>query len=299
MMGKRMTIRARRAISGYLFIMPFIIGFLCFMLLPLYDSLRMSFCDVQVTAGQGFQSTFIGLQNYIKAFTVDPEFNQLLLEETGMMITHTIAILVVSFVIAIVLNQEFKGRAFVRAIFFLPVILSSGVLLGLETDNSLMAGMQDVIQESSSFTLSDSLMNILKLTGLGGDLLDVVFSLVDELYDIVMASGIQIIVFLSGLQNVSRSLYEAADVEGCSKWESFWTITFPMVSPLLIVNAIYTIIDFFTKSDSEVMEKISEEMTLRYNYGFSSAMAWIYFGVAILMIVVVTLIMKGLVSSDE
>lgn len=299
MMGKRMTIRTRRAISGYLFIMPFIIGFLCFMLLPLYDSLRMSFCDVQVTAGQGFQSTFIGLQNYIKAFTVDPEFNQLLLEETGMMITHTIAILVVSFVIAIVLNQEFKGRAFVRAIFFLPVILSSGVLLGLETDNSLMAGMQDVIQESSSFTLSDSLMNILKLTGLGGDLLDVVFSLVDELYDIVMASGIQIIVFLSGLQNVSRSLYEAADVEGCSKWESFWTITFPMVSPLLIVNAIYTIIDFFTKSDSEVMEKISEEMTLRYNYGFSSAMAWIYFGVAILMIVVVTLIMKGLVSSDE
>ncbi len=299
MMGKRMTIRTRRAISGYLFIMPFIIGFLCFMLLPLYDSLRMSFCDVQVTAGQGFQSTFIGLQNYIKAFTVDPEFNQLLLEETGMMITHTIAILVVSFVIAIVLNQEFKGRAFVRAIFFLPVILSSGVLLGLETDNSLMAGMQDVIQESSSFTLSDSLMNILKQTGLGGDLLDVVFSLVDELYDIVMASGIQIIVFLSGLQNVSRSLYEAADVEGCSKWESFWTITFPMVSPLLIVNAIYTIIDFFTKSDSEVMEKISEEMTLRYNYGFSSAMAWIYFGVAILMIVVVTLIMKGLVSSDE
>lgn len=299
MMGKRMTIRARRAISGYLFIMPFIIGFLCFMLLPLYDSLRMSFCDVQVTAGQGFKTTFIGLQNYIKAFTVDPEFNQLLLEETGMMITHTIAILVVSFVIAIVLNQEFKGRAFVRAIFFLPVILSSGVLLGLETDNSLMAGMQDVIQESSSFTLSNSLMNILKLTGLGGDLLDVVFSLVDELYDIVMASGIQIIVFLSGLQNVSRSLYEAADVEGCSKWESFWTITFPMVSPLLIVNAIYTIIDFFTKSDSEVMEKISEEMTLRYNYGFSSAMAWIYFGVAILMIVVVTLIMKGLVSSDE
>lgn len=298
-MGKHMTMRTRRAISGYLFIMPFIIGFLCFMLLPLYDSLRMSFCDVQVTAGQGFQSTFIGLDNYIKAFTIDPEFNQLLLEETGVMITHTIAILVVSFVIAIVLNQEFKGRAFVRAIFFLPVILSSGVLLGLETDNSLMSGMQDMIKESSTFTLSDSLMNILKLTGLGGDLLDVVFSLVDELYDIVMASGIQIIVFLSGLQNVPRSLYEAADVEGCSKWESFWTITFPMVSPLLIVNAIYTIIDFFTKSDSEVMEKISEEMTLRYNYGFSSAMAWIYFGVAILMIVVVTLIMKGLVSSDE
>lgn len=298
MIGKRLSIRVRRAISGYLFILPFIIGFLCFMLLPLIDSFWMSLCNVEVTAGQGFKTTFIGLNNYIKAFTIDPEFNQMLLEETGVMVTHTLAILVVSFVIAIVLNQEFKGRAFVRAIFFLPVILSSGVLLGLETDNSLMSGMQDMIQETTTFTLSDSLMNILKLTGLGGDLLDVVFSLVDELYDIVMASGIQIIVFLSGLQNVPQSLYEAADVEGCSKWEAFWTITFPMVSPLLIVNVIYTIIDFFMKTDSDIMEKISEEI-LRFNYGFSSAMAWIYFAVAILMIAVSALILKGVVSTDE
>lgn len=130
------------------------------------------------------------------------------------MVTHTIAILVVSFVIAIVLNQEFKGRAFVRAIFFLPVILSSGVLIGLETDNTLMAGMQQMMAESSPFTLSESLMKILKLTGIGSDVLDIVFSLIDEVYDIVMASGIQIVVFLSGLQNVPRSLYEAAGRRG-------------------------------------------------------------------------------------
>lgn len=215
------------------------------------------------------------------------------------MVTHTIAILVVSFVIAIVLNQEFKGRAFVRAIFFLPVILSSGVLIGLETDNTLMAGMQQMMAESSPFTLSESLMKILKLTGIGSDVLDVVFSLIDEVYDIVMASGIQIVVFLSGLQNVPRSLYEAADVEGCSKWEAFWTITFPMVSPLLIVNIIYTIIDFFMKTDSEVMKKINEEMTLKYNYGFSSAMAWVYFAITIVLIGASALMLKGVVSSDE
>lgn len=116
MSGKRISIRARRAVSGYLFILPFIIGFLCFMLLPLVDSFWMSLCRVDVTAGQGFQTTFIGLDNYIRAFTIDPEFNKLLSEEIGVMVTHTIAILVVSFVIAIVLNQEFKGRAFVRAI---------------------------------------------------------------------------------------------------------------------------------------------------------------------------------------
>ena len=299
MSGKRISIRARRAVSGYLFILPFIIGFLCFMLLPLVDSFWMSLCRVDVTAGQGFQTTFIGLDNYIRAFTIDPEFNKLLSEEIGVMVTHTIAILVVSFVIAIVLNQEFKGRAFVRAIFFLPVILSSGVLIGLETDNTLMAGMQQMMAESSPFTLSESLMKILKLTGIGSDALDIVFSLIDEVYDIVMASGIQIVVFLSGLQNVPRSLYEAADVEGCSKWEAFWTITFPMVSPLLIVNIIYTIIDFFMKTDSEVMKKINEELTLKYNYGFSSAMAWVYFAITIVLIGVSALMLKGVVSSDE
>ena len=284
MSGKRISIRARRAVSGYLFILPFIIGFLCFMLLPLVDSFWMSLCRVDVTAGQGFQTTFIGLDNYIRAFTIDPEFNKLLSEEIGVMVTHTIAILVVSFVIAI---------------FFLPVILSSGVLIGLETDNTLMAGMQQMMAESSPFTLSESLMKILKLTGIGSDVLDIVFSLIDEVYDIVMASGIQIVVFLSGLQNVPRSLYEAADVEGCSKWEAFWTITFPMVSPLLIVNIIYTIIDFFMKTDSEVMKKINEEMTLKYNYGFSSAMAWVYFAITIVLIGVSALMLKGVVSSDE
>ena len=162
-----------------------------------------------------------------------------------------------------------------------------------------MAGMQQLMAESSPFTLSESLMKILKLTGIGSDVLDIVFSLIDEVYDIVMASGIQIVVFLSGLQNVPRSLYEAADVEGCSKWEAFWTITFPMVSPLLIVNIIYTIIDFFMKTDSEVMKKINEEMTLKYNYGFSSAMAWVYFAITIVLIGVSALMLKGVVSSDE
>ena len=135
-------------------------------------------------------------------------------------------------------------------------------------------------------------------------MLDIVFSLIDEVYDIVMASGIQIVVFLSGLQNVPRSLYEAADVEGCSKWEAFWTITFPMVSPLLIVNIIYTIIDFFMKTDSEVMKKINEEMTLKYITGAEpltdeSAMAWVYFAITIVLIGASALMLKGVVSSDE
>lgn len=300
MSGKRrMSIRTRRAVSGYLFILPFIIGFLAFMLVPLFTSLTFSFSEVEVVAGEGFIPHFKGLENYRRALLIDPEFNKMLTEEAGVMITHSIATLVVAFVIAIILNQNFKGRPFVRALFFLPVILSSGVLVGLESDNTLMQGMQDMISESTPFTVTDSMMEILRLTGIGGSLLDVIFDLIAEVYDIVMASGIQIVVFLSGLQNVPASLYEAADVEGCTKWEAFWTITFPMVSPLLIVNIIYTIIDFFMRSDSDVLEKIQETMNIQLNYGFAAAMSWIYFGVSIAIIGVATLILsKGVVNYD-
>lgn len=240
----------------------------------------------------------LGLENYVHALTVDPTYNQLLVDEISKMAIHTIAILVVSFVIAVLLNQEFKGRAFVRAVFFLPVILSSGVLVNLETNNTLLQGMQEMISEETPFTVTDTMMEILRLTGLGGDLLDVVFDLIAEVYDIVMASGIQIIVFLSGLQNVPASLYEAADVEGCTKWEAFWMITFPMVSPLLIVNIIYTIIDFFTKMGGDLSLLLDRKL-LDLQYDHMSAMSWIYFLVTLALIGVSALIVSKVVATDE
>ena len=240
----------------------------------------------------------LGLENYHHALLVDPTYTQLLVDEISKMAIHTIAILVVAFVIAILLNQEFKGRAFVRAVFFLPVILSSGVLVNLETNNSLMQGMQDLIAEQTPFTVTDSMMEILRLTGLGGDLLDIIFDLIAEVYDIVMASGIQIIVFLSGLQNVPASLYEAADVEGCTKWEAFWMITFPMVSPLLIVNIIYTIIDFFTKMGGD-LARILDDKLLILQYDHMSTMSWIYFLVTLALIGVSALIVSKVVATDE
>ena len=240
----------------------------------------------------------LALENYHHALLVDPTYTQLLVDELTKMAIHTIAILVVAFVIAILLNQEFKGRAFVRAVFFLPVILSSGVLVNLETNNSLMQGMQDLISEQTPFTVTDSMMEILRLTGLGGDLLDVVFELIAEVYDIVMASGIQIIVFLSGLQNVPASLYEAADVEGCTKWEAFWMITFPMVSPLLIVNIIYTIIDFFTKMGTD-LARILDDKLLDLQYDHMSTMSWIYFLVTLALIGISALIVSKVVATDE
>ena len=283
---KRKTagLQRRKAISGYLFILPFIIGFLVFMVKPLFQSLYMSFCTVEVSAN-GFRNLWSGLNNYIRAFTVDTEFNRLLVEEVSRMCINSLAIMVFSFFVALILNQKFKGRALVRAIFFLPVILSSGVILGVEYNNSLLSSMQEMIADSGAGTsITGVIENILVTSGVGSGLFQTVFDIIDGIYDVAISSGIQIIIFLSGLQTISDSMYEAAAIEGCTSWESLWKITFPMISSLFLVNWIYTIIDFCMRSDNAVMEKISEQMITQINYGFASAMSWIYFAIAIVII---------------
>ena len=257
---RQITIRSRRALSGYLFIAPFLFGFLVFMVRPMIQSMIMSFHNVTLSAQTGITHTPVGWGNYLYAFTIDPEFNQLLVDEIVRMVTHSLATMVLAFMIALLLNQRFKGRGLARAIFFLPVILSSGVLVGIETNNSLIIGMKELIAESNNMNFGTTLFNLLSTTGIGTQTLDVVYDLLSSVYDIVMASGIQIVIFLSGLQTIPRSMYEAAEMEGTSAWESFWMVTFPIISPLLIVNMIYTIIDFFMKTDNLIMEKIHEEI---------------------------------------
>ena len=296
------TMRARNARIGTCFILPFIIGFLVFMAKPMVESFVMAFNDVVLVPGAGYSMSYVGINNFKHALMVDPEYNKFLVEEIGQMVINTIATLVMSFVIAVILNQKFKGRTLCRAIFFLPVILSSGVLPGIEHQNEfydMMAGMAEAVEGSSGVNISQALQDLLSVSGVGGQFFEVVFTMIDSIYDIIMASGIQIIVFLSGLQAISPSLYEAADMEGCSSWESFWKITFPMVSQLLLVNCIYTIIDFFMKNDNRVMELIYQVTYQDFKFGISAAMSWIYFGIALVFIGISSFIITKAVKSYE
>ena len=273
------TMRSRQARTGVLFILPFIIGFLSGLI------------GIGVT-----RLLLFPINDVIHKVTEidDPYYNQYLVEEISRMAINGIATIVMSFVIAVILNQNFKGRTLARAIFFLPVILSSGVLAGIESQNEfydMMAGMAEAVGKSSGVNISAALQDLLAVSGIGSGVFTVLFDMIDAIYDIVMASGIQIIVFLSGLQAISPSLYEAADVEGCTAWEAFWKITFPMVSPLLLVNTIYTIIDFFMKNDNRVMERINE-LFQRLEFGHVSAMYWIYFAVALAFIGLVSVIIS-------
>lgn len=285
-------LQKRKAISGYIFISPFLVGFAVFMVKPLLQSLYMSFCNVEIAAGV-INPVFTKIDQYKYALTIDPQFNQLLVQEFTRMLTNSLAIMVFSFFVALILNQEFKGRALVRAIFFLPVILSSGVILGLETNNSLMAQMQTDINEAvSGISITATVENLLRTANVGTKLFEQVFSIIDGIYDVAIASGIQIIIFLSGLQTISSSMYEAADIEGCTAWESLWKITFPMISSMFLVNWVYTIIDFCMRSDNQVIDKINRVMITDINYGLASAMSWLYFLIVMAFVGITSLLIS-------
>jgi len=294
----KLSLLGRRAVFGYLFILPFVLGFLLFMVKPLIQSLIMSFSDVQVGA-EGFENVYAGLKNYERALTIDPNFSRMLLEEISKMVFNSLATIIFSFFIALLLNQKFKGRAFVRAVFFLPVIFSSGVIVGLEYNNTLLSGMKEMIEQSSSSGIADTLEMILSSTDLADGFVEKIIELVNSVYDIAIASGIQIIIFLSALQTIPKSMYEAADIEGCTKWESLWKITFPMISSMFLVNWIYTIIDFFMKSDNQVIQQVQTEVTRNLDFGYGSALSWIYFGVVIAWIGISSLIISRVVYYYE
>ena len=290
---KKKTLAFKNAVAGYLFIAPFILGFILFMIVPLGQSLMMTFNEVNLGTG-GVDMNWVGIKNYMDAFTVDPEFVPFLLSEISTMLLNTPATLIFSFFIALLLNQNFKGRGAVRAIFFLPVILSSGVIVGIEYNNALLQDMKDVISSNTNDTSVTGVLESILITSDSSPMSMMfmyVFQIIDKVYDIAIASGIQIIMFLSALQTISPSMFEAAKIEGCTAWESFWKITFPMVSSMILVNVVYTVIDFFLKTDNTVMTKISEEVG-KLNYGFSSAMAWVYFLCVIIILGIVSLIIS-------
>ena len=301
---KKRNLRKRNAITGLLFILPFIIGFLVFLVWPMCQSFAMSLCNVTLNKkGVGYSLKLIKAwdksNNYYNAFLVNPDFTTRLTDSLKSMAVRVPAVLIFSFFVALMLNQKFAGRGFVRAIFFLPVILSSGVIVGLDTNNSLLGSMKDVIaDQGSGVSITEGIKSILRTTGIGGKILKPVFEIIDGVYDVALASGIQIIIFISALQTVSPSMYEAAKIEGCTAWESFWKITFPMVSSMILVNLVYTVIDFMMRTDNGVMQLITDKNT-QMEYGLSTAMAWSYFAIIAAILGIVSFILSKVVYYYE
>lgn len=267
---------SQKAFWGVIFLLPWIVGFILFFLVPLLTSLQFSLSQVDSSAS-GVETTFVGFKNYIEAVAVNPNFNRQLVESIVDILIDVPLIIIFSLFISVVLNQDFFGRSFARSIFFLPVILASGVIIGLEAESLVQEINQ---QNAASGGLSNALgafelERIMIGAGVNIKIVSYLSGAVSRIYEIVSLSGVQILIFLAGIQTISVSVYEAAKMEGATGYEAFWKITLPILSPLILVNLVYTIIDSFARSP--ITDLIMEVGFDTFNFGLSSAMAWLYF----------------------
>lgn len=295
--ARPMTLKARRAINGYVFITPWLIGFLVFFLTPIVLSITFSFSTV-TPSSTGYNLDWAGIANYHEALLKDTNYPQHLLNSSISLVTDVPIIVVFSFFVALLLKQKFRGSAIVKAVFFLPVIMSSGLFVDLQsnfgqaTSSTLDAAMDassGMLSVLSSGTLTEYLLEM----GIPESWLNYITGPIDSIYSIITNSGIQIFIFLAGLNSISPALYEASDIEGATGWEAFWKITFPMMTPMILVNVVYSIVDSFTATSNEVMTYTYNLAFGSFNFGLSSAMSWIYFVIlAVVMGVVAAVISR-------
>jgi len=276
-----------RSRAGWIYVAPFILGFLIIYLPIIVDSIIYSFNKINTPPGGGYELEFVGWENYGEALFVDPGFIRTLITSLQRMLFDIPATVIFALFIAILLNQKMVGRAAFRAIFFIPVILSTGIIEKIDMGNILLSQMAsgqmiDTGDDSSTDTMNQiiSAVDIARLfrgMAIGDNLINYVSDLINNIFGIVNRSGVQMLIFLAGLQSISPSIYESCTMEGASAWETFWKITFPMVSPMILVNAVYTIIDSFTSNKNVVMGYIDGVYKSTGGQEISSAMSWMYF----------------------
>ena len=299
---KNASLDKRKARAGWIFVLPFVLGFVLIYLPIIIDSIKYSFCHMVILGGgQKPAFEFVGWANYTKALTEDPNFVKTLLDGLLDMVFDIPMILIFSLFMAVLLNQKMVGRAAFRAIFFIPVILATGVMESIEAQNVLSEYMEEtegIESGAGQSAASDiiSTMDVEKMfqgMAVGQGLVEYVSVAINNIYNIVNRSGVQMLIFLAGLQSISPAIYESVQIDGATSWETFWKITFPMISPMILVNAVYTIIDSFTTQSNQVMVFISKVYEQADGNVISAAMSWIYFLIIILITAVIAAIVSG------
>ncbi len=289
---KKLAYEKRKALYGYGFIGLWMIGTLFFFLIPLVKSLWYSFNEVSIGEGKMLTS-FVGLDKFDYVLTVDENYADYLKDTLLETLWKTPLVVVFSLFIAVILNQKFKGRTFARAVFFLPVIIATGPVYKIINGDMDSTGNTGAGQFSTMFStdLVGELMQFLGIYGLSDNMSTLIQTVADNIFGIVWSAGIQILIFLAALQNIPPSAKEAAQMEGATAWEYFWKITFPYVSPFILANLIFTVVDSFTSPTNKVMGRILD-MKEDWKFGEASAMAWIYFLIVLVAIGIITSIVN-------
>lgn len=259
-----MTMQRRNSLEALMFLSPWIIGTCLFFVNALISSVRLSFSEIVQL--KGFVMEWVGTTNYEYIFMYDINFMPTFISVVTNTLINTPLVLVFSLIIAMLINRPIPGKGFFRTCFFIPVLLGSGYvmaqLLEIDATGSVGVGiaLPQVLQEM-----------------LGNTMVAAVQPFLDRITLILWKSGVQIILFLAGLQGISSSLYEAAKCDGATQWEMFWKITLPMISPIILLNFVYTLVMYFTSSDNDLVDYILGQVFQNTQFARGAAMGWVYF----------------------
>lgn len=282
----RIKYRTREALVGLSFIIIWIVGFAVFTLYPLIQTFWFSLNEIQVTA-EGIKTNYIGFLNYKNAFLMDVTFGDLLITYFLQMLIYIPVILVFSMTVSLLLNMNIKGKGLFRTIYFLPVIITSGPVMKQLMDQgaTTFPGLQQLIVNNQiQQTFPPVIANLISF-------------LLSSFIMILWFSGVQILIFLAGLQKIDKSMYEAASIDGASKWQVLWKLILPSMNSMIIINIIYTVVMVSVFSLNPIVLKIQNDMYQPgLGLGYSSALAWIYF-LAMLLIMGIFLVIS--VSKDK
>ncbi len=277
------SLKRKESLNGYLFLLPWIIGTALLFIYPIFYSFRLSFS--QFVSYTGNEVEWVGLKHYIEALTGDAVYLDLYILNIKNMITTVPFINVFSLIIAVMLNRKFKGRALFRAIFFLPVILGSGFAMSQLMNQSVN---QDAMEVAKEVLIPREVAIYI-----GAEATNAISTFLDLVSTILWKSGVPTVIYLAALQSVPTSLYEAARVDAAGEWESFWLITLPMISPQILLNLVYTVIDSFNDSQNRLLKYINDKgFDDIFRFEYASAMAWLFFAWIIVLIAAIFLIMR-------
>ena len=286
----RLSFPKKTALWGIIFLLPWLLGFFLLFLTPMVEMIQYSFNEVKIVPLGGVSKTPVGLENYRQALLVDATFVPKLVSTLTETLLFTPLILVFSLLCAILLNGKFRGRAVARAIFFIPIIMATGLLM--QRVSNLSGQMMGEGQNENVYG-AESIARLVMSIGIGKELVQYLLDAVNNIFKIVSLSGIQILIFLAALQGISPSLYEVAKIEGATGYETFWKVTVAMVSPMLFTCTIYTLADLFMRSD--VVELVYTIGFKQSRHGMAAAMSCVFVLMNVLVILIAALLIRKVV----
>lgn len=270
-----------------MFVSPWLVGFAAFFLIPMFFSIFL--CFNSVDGLMNFRLKWVGLENFNKAVFFDMDFVPLLLESFVSALIYTPAIVFISLIVAIILNTKIWFRGLFRSVFFLPVLIGTGFVMQQLTGQDV-AGK--TLEMARGLVLPEELVQ-----SLDTELVNIITMVFSNITMILWKTGVQIIIFLAGLQSIPASIYESARVDSATSWEIFWKITMPMMAPITVLNVVYTIVDSFTDIGNPLISYIYTQSQSASNMGFSSAMSWLYLLTVLLLLGIVMLFARRYTDS--